>query len=498
MAKIYEEQSVTDVATPIDMSGSRQLMDTANKAVLNQAEKYAEQASNSLESGLKTSSTIEMGQHYQELSNNPEELSKRFEAMNEEALKIPVPEVRDEVLISNTISQNSFMAKAQGNYRKIETKKAIIASSSNIATNIDSLGLDAGIWFDPEITDEKNAIRAGAEAKVQDIKAEIAKVGADGLPLHSEADQNRMITAINDIKTLGYETNVDELFEVSPDRAESFMQDMELNKVDFMKRTKTEPDEYEDMLSYNKTVRSRFKLAELETQTIGSQQAEEILAEPSLSNAKKKIQINQLLLDGAITKEYTTKAKGVLLSDKAIGASDDADAMADIILRVNDLNARADLDQADYLIGVRNLRDEILDRRTSGQLSEEGSTKLNNQITTLTSAKISGATNIVGYNFDVGSDMFEDQLPPEYRGKAIRELFYQTEGEDPTEEEQKEKATKIIDSINLQRRNTTIKKVSEITKVETPTFNTEEEANAANLVDGQLVVIGGQQFKYRK
>jgi hypothetical protein len=98
--------------------------------------------------------------------------------------------------------------------------------------------------------------------------------------------------------------------------------------------------------------------------------------------------------------------------------------------------------------------------------------------------------------------MFEAQLPPEYRGKAIRELFYQTEGEDPTEEEQKEKATKIIDSINLQRRNTTIKRVAEIKVKEQAatdegikSFNTTDEADNSGLPKDTIVLVGGRRYQ---
>jgi len=442
--------------------------------------KRVEEATKTFKTGLETESKLQMNELYNLNSDNPEELFKQFQSMNEKLGEdIPIEGIREEVVANNLLTQQSLMTRADNNFNKQQTKKNKLVSSESIDTSINSLKEISTVFFNPEESESVNNTKIQAQNEINNIINLANSKDADGFPIFSDSEKDKMLASVSDIKTLGYETNVDELFEVSPEKAEAYMQDMELNKDKFIKKYKIDNEEYDDMLSYNKTVRSRFKIAELQKQTIGSQAGSEIITNPELSTANKKIEINKLLLEGSITSQYAGKLKGVLLSDKAIGASDDADAMADIILRVNDLNARADLDQEDYLIGVRNIRDEILDRRTSGNLSEEGSTKLNNQISTLTSAKISGATNIVGYNFNVGSDMFENQLPPEFRGKATRELFYQTEGQEPTEAEQKALATTIIDSINVQRRDKTIQRVNEIKQVQA--VNVEEEAKKLNI-----------------
>ena len=219
MTKLYEQQAVTNVVNPIDMSGPLQAMDTANKTVLKQADKSAEQATKTLETGLKTSNTIEMGEHYQELSNDPEELSKRFTQMNEAAMKIPVPEVRDEVLNSNAKAQSSFMAKAQVNYDKNETRRAKISTIDNIKASIGLLEVDASVFFSGgDTTDIKG--------KIVDIESQIKKTDTDGFPLLDSSTVSSLDKELSALKVDGYKAHLDELFSDNPDKAMKYISEV--------------------------------------------------------------------------------------------------------------------------------------------------------------------------------------------------------------------------------------------------------------------------------
>lgn len=181
--------------------------------------------------------------------------------------------------------------------------------------------------------------------------------------------------------------------------------------------------------------------------------------------AEQLLDINRQELTGAITDNFAADARRYINSKKEIDAITNTEVMDRMIQQMYDLNSQADVSSEDYLTGVQNLRGEILRQSAEGNLNADDRKKLNGQMRTLMSSKIADATNTIAFNFGAGSDLIDDQLPPEFRGEAIRSLFYATEGNtELTEEEYLIEARKAIDRINATRRDKSLKTVDTLTR----------------------------------
>ncbi len=175
----------------------------------------------------------------------------------------------------------------------------------------------------------------------------------------------------------------------------------------------------------------------------------------------KMLDINKQELTGTINQEFAADARRYLESKEKINAITNSNKMADIVTRMYDLNSMADMNEKDYLIGVQNIRQEIMQKRAKGELSRDDEEKLSNQIKTLMSNKVSDATQNVSLSFGDARKVIDHALPPDLRGVATRKLFYKVDEEmqknpDLTRDQQKalysEHAMEIVDEINKERR----------------------------------------------
>jgi hypothetical protein len=182
----------------------------------------------------------------------------------------------------------------------------------------------------------------------------------------------------------------------------------------------------------------------------------------SKSYYDKRLEIDKLEFSGAVSSDTAAQARRVLTSQKELDAVTSTPVIAEIVTSIYDLNAVADTNAAEYLEGVKNIQNRILEEQALGNISATDVTKLNNQMKTLTSAKMADATKAVGYDFYDANEKFT-KLPPEYRGTATRQLFYDTVGQELTPEQYTTKANKIIDDINVKRRADAMKVVNRVT-----------------------------------
>lgn len=185
---------------------------------------------------------------------------------------------------------------------------------------------------------------------------------------------------------------------------------------------------------------------------------------------EKMLKINRMEVMGGIKQEFAADIRRYMESKKAVNAVTNDPLMADVVTQMYDLNATADMNEADYLRGVQNIKRKIMNLRSDGTLSREDEEKLNNQLRTLTSAKVSDATTSVAFSFGEANKLIEQGLPPELRGKATRELFYKVDeesakGKELSQEDErklyKTHARAIIDRINTERRNKALSLVNE-------------------------------------
>jgi len=102
-----------------------------------------------------------------------------------------------------------------------------------------------------------------------------------------------------------------------------------------------------------------------------------------------------------------------------------AQSIDEIRQRAYDLN-ESDISENDYLIGIRNLRNDINTMHENGDISTADAVKMNNQLSAATNKKLSAATNTVADGFGAAKDYIDKVLPPEMRAEAVREVFYDT------------------------------------------------------------------------
>lgn len=213
--------------------------------------------------------------------------------------------------------------------------------------------------------------------------------------------------------------------------------------------------------------------ADLKTQITNEISVKDVIDDPKTTIDEKITNINKLDLTGQIRPTFAEEARRYLTSTKKLGAKSDPQIEADIIERIYDLNAISEEDEKEYLSGLRNIKQDIMKYRTDGKLSADGQTKLENQLRTLTSNKKSQATVMMSSSFGEASKLIKSSLPPEYRGQAIRELFYETSGEEQdklikSKDKKeirafyKERVHSVIDNINKKRRDNALEVINNI------------------------------------
>lgn len=212
-----------------------------------------------------------------------------------------------------------------------------------------------------------------------------------------------------------------------------------------------------------------------------------------LTLEQKEALVNEAELKGEIDKQFASSSRRYLASAEKLNGKTADPEMAELVTQMYGLNSIADMEPEKYLVGIRNIKMRIMDLRAEGRLSADDESTLNNQLKTLTSSKVANTTQNIAYQFGDGVDVFNENLPPEYMNQAIRQLFYDTQGqEELTDDEYKQKARDIVDKINQARRKKATTKISNIANQYS--FASFAEAEQANVPAGQTVYIAGKKY----
>lgn len=177
----------------------------------------------------------------------------------------------------------------------------------------------------------------------------------------------------------------------------------------------------------------------------------EVVNDSQATYAEKRAKIDQLDMEGSVSPKAASAARRVIKSSEDLNTQTDTPTMSGIINQAYDLNANAAVNPSDYLLGVRNIQQQVLEAQADGKLTAMDAQKVTREITNLTNAKQSSATQTAGYDFYEANQTF-NQLPPEYRGQATRALFYAGAGQNWTQQQYKAHAGQVIDQINANRR----------------------------------------------
>lgn len=225
---------------------------------------------------------------------------------------------------------------------------------------------------------------------------------------------------------------------------------------------KIKPEDYNDVLKNLNSIKTNDELMRTYQETATQNKGESDAMDYIYSNASyadKLKYINDAEFSGNISSSYAQKARRAIKQFKPDGGKtmSQAQNIADVLQRAYDLN-EGGFDSTEYLNGIRALRLEITEAVNNGDISYKDGVSLNNQLNQATRKRVSQETNFISYQFGKSVDMFKEQLPPEYRNDAIRELFYATQDIDDNlsdKEKQRiynEKAVAVVDKIKADNR----------------------------------------------
>lgn len=220
-------------------------------------------------------------------------------------------------------------------------------------------------------------------------------------------------------------------------------------------------DEIDTMENVVKKSAKRAEVGSLFEQMNNEDKITDLVSAQEGDYFSKRLEIDTMEMNGQISTTTAEKARRVLTSQKNVDNVTSTPVMAEIVNQMYDLNAVADTSSEDYLNGVQNIRNRILTDQEKGKLTPQDAQKLNGQLRTLTAQRTAQATQSVAMGFYESNQKFNN-LPPEYRGEATRQLFYKSQGQDFTPEQFDAEANKIIDNINKGIRQETVKRLDKI------------------------------------
>lgn len=232
--------------------------------------------------------------------------------------------------------------------------------------------------------------------------------------------------------------------EHSPERAAELLNDPKISE-------NFTTEDRGDMIAQINKVKKQQELGKSLQLTSNNSALPDIVNDPNLSYYEKRSQIDKMDMEGSVTPKAAASARRVIKSSDDLDSQTDTPIMADTINKIYDLNANASASGSDYLLGVQNIQESILDNQSAGKLTAQDAGKLNKQMDTLTSKRIGDATREVGGNFYKANQEF-NKLPPEFRGAATRQLFYKSYGQNYTPDQYITQAQTIIDGVNNDRR----------------------------------------------
>lgn len=499
MADIYTQRAKSQIANPINVSGdAAPLLNVASDFLSKSAEKdfaearaierrEEEQAKRLYEMELNYNAQKGMQDLYTKYQNDPVKLEQALKDLDIKTEGTIIDkETKLRYKTNFLLKSSTYLNKAQENFGKtqqIRRRNTLYATTDSNNAGI-TLAVENFLGNNPSPDDLLN-IASMTQSSYKNINA----IKDDGTPVFS-IDQREQMTkqletafingVVNAVSNLEYPKRI-ELFSNIKDK--EYLKDILPAKA-YAKVKEIATKGYEDAIiewaeNSPKEVMEKFTSGELKVdrktldtisklksnaqvmrdyeENIKQNQTEEDLFGLIYSDAsydEKKKTINDLELKGDISGNYAAKARRVIqqwnpAKEKLVS---DSQSISDVLQRVYDLNESTNSSE-EYLLGVRDIRNEILERYSQGLLTTQDVNKLNNSIGTATRKRIAQETDSVSMKFGMAGDYLKNTLPPQYRNEAIRQLFYETYGDENIPETVYiQKARKIASDIISQNR----------------------------------------------
>lgn len=141
--------------------------------------------------------------------------------------------------------------------------------------------------------------------------------------------------------------------------------------------------------------------------------------------------INEQEFLGNISESFATQARRNIkqFRPESQDSMSTAQSISEVMEKAYDLNV-SDISEAEYLKGIRNLRNDINAMQERGDISTKDAVKLSRQLANATNKRVSEATAEVASGYGAAKDYIDKTLPVEQRAEAYREIFYATADKD--------------------------------------------------------------------
>lgn len=252
---------------------------------------------------------------------------------------------------------------------------------------------------------------------------------------------------------------------------------------------KVKPEDYNDTLQELNSIKTNKKLEQEYRETIRQDQFESQALSYVTSNKYTYSQKTQFIdnaeLNGDISTTTAARLRRGIKSQKPSGGVSNATAISDVLQQVYDLDESAK-NKKEYLIGIQNIRSNIIELHEKGLIDSKDANSLNKQIDNTTRKKIADATNSVTFSSEWkdAKAYINISLPPQLRATATRDVFYAMQNTDTTnlkkEEVQKlykDQAVKVVSSMKTNDRAKTLQVIN----------NPKKQENNTQIKDGTII-----------
>jgi len=168
---------------------------------------------------------------------------------------------------------------------------------------------------------------------------------------------------------------------------------------------------------------------------------ERIYTDREIPVAHKIAEINSAELQGEISDDFAVKARRYLTSTEKLGAESAPGEVSQIVRMMYDANERLDNSfgyeaNEDYLKKIQAIQHTIVD---SPALSEHDRSTLLKELQTTTKKKQSAATIEMSrqMKYRAADEYFKARVPSIFRDEALRTYFYQAQGKELSNDEQR-------------------------------------------------------------
>lgn len=224
------------------------------------------------------------------------------------------------------------------------------------------------------------------------------------------------------------------------------------------------PEYMNDLLGDLNKIKTNTELMRDYEETLKQNQGEDEATNYIYSDAsydEKLKYINEQEFLGNISEGFATQARRNIKQFRPESQDNmsNAESISEIMEKAYDLNS-ADISDADYLTGIRNLRNSINQMQETGDISTKDAVKLTKQLASATNKRMAEATQEVASGYGAAKDYIDKTLPPELQAEAYRAVFYTTADKDTSNMNKQQlnqlyynAATQAVQNINTKNRN---------------------------------------------